>query len=235
MRSWPGALRRWRRIRPQRGRRPSRRDARIVALGRLRRGRARRRRSARAGRDVHGTRPRRRLAGGRPAVGRASVSPRRAAVVRAPADGVGREDLDVATAPWRGASSRRGDPARPGRLRRSGRCAPARGAAGFGLIRGRGAPVRRAQGGRQRRRRERGTDAAAGARRAAGGRAYPDVLGELGEAELSAGLPQAGARIEAAIGATEDPARRRQLSLRAPRRCTPTVATATPPRRSPCR
>ena len=42
---------------------------------------------------------------------------------------------------------------------------------------------------------------------------YPGVLGELGEAELSAGLPQAGARIEAAIGATDDPARRRQLSL----------------------
>jgi DNA-binding CsgD family transcriptional regulator len=42
---------------------------------------------------------------------------------------------------------------------------------------------------------------------------YPGVLGELGEAELSAGLPQAGERIEAAIGATDDPARRRQLSL----------------------
>ena len=37
---------------------------------------------------------------------------------------------------------------------------------------------------------------------------YPGVLGELGEAELSAGLPQAGERIEAAIGATDDPARR---------------------------
>jgi DNA-binding CsgD family transcriptional regulator len=42
---------------------------------------------------------------------------------------------------------------------------------------------------------------------------YAAVLGELGEAELSAGMPQAGERIEAAIGATDDPARRRQLSL----------------------
>jgi DNA-binding NarL/FixJ family response regulator len=42
---------------------------------------------------------------------------------------------------------------------------------------------------------------------------YPAVLGELGEAELSAGMPQAGERIEAAIGATDDPARRGQLSL----------------------
>jgi DNA-binding CsgD family transcriptional regulator len=42
---------------------------------------------------------------------------------------------------------------------------------------------------------------------------HPAVLGELGEAELSAGLPEAGERIEAAIGATDDPARRGQLSL----------------------
>lgn len=42
---------------------------------------------------------------------------------------------------------------------------------------------------------------------------YPAVLGELGEAELSAGIPQAEERIEAAIGATDDPARRGQLSL----------------------
>jgi DNA-binding CsgD family transcriptional regulator len=42
---------------------------------------------------------------------------------------------------------------------------------------------------------------------------YPGVLGELGEAELAAGLPQAGERIEAAIGATDDRVRRGELSL----------------------
>jgi DNA-binding NarL/FixJ family response regulator len=42
---------------------------------------------------------------------------------------------------------------------------------------------------------------------------YPDVLGELGEAELAAGLPRAGERIEAAIAVTADPARRGQLTL----------------------
>jgi DNA-binding NarL/FixJ family response regulator len=43
--------------------------------------------------------------------------------------------------------------------------------------------------------------------------AYPGLLGELGEAELSAGLPQAGERIDAAIGVTDDPDRRGELSL----------------------
>jgi DNA-binding NarL/FixJ family response regulator len=42
---------------------------------------------------------------------------------------------------------------------------------------------------------------------------YPDVLGELGQAELAAGLPGAGDRIEAAIGLTADRKRRAELSL----------------------
>jgi DNA-binding NarL/FixJ family response regulator len=42
---------------------------------------------------------------------------------------------------------------------------------------------------------------------------YPAVLGELGQAELAAGLPRAAERIEAAIGMMADPRRRAELSL----------------------
>ena len=104
-------------------------------------------------------------------VGRPPVSPGRAAVVRAPliasAVRTSMSPLDRDEAHRRAASILREEGASDEAIR----CAPARGAAGSDSSAVGGAAVRRAQGGHQRRREDRGPDAAARAGRAARGRA----------------------------------------------------------------